>query len=613
MDGPSDSRGIAVADGLPTVVPATQNREGTYDINSIITVQMSVESAIQSPAQRKYWKLGPEPKNKQREPEVKPATTETDTVQQSVVADISSTSSSSSSYTSPRSSMSLPSRRNMQDSSISSISSISTGSESSLPVESPKEDANLVLIPLESPFQSQDSLSLIEEMTSETPSETASSLINSDLNTVFTELDSAQRSSTEVYPSLPSRAFSWDENASEDESLMTVTWPSLPSKPFASDENHSSDKSDSYDELVFPPNSSSRNDASDSVRQGKLPARPQSDILPPLQRGQKVIHRPSTSSSGTPNKCERSHYLIPHAARFKRPQTSYFRDPGPSTSQFYEYSFQDVVEQDPHLLEQIARMEEEDRLLAEELQRIEDEDSHLAQKWQTEEIESEKLRKEVEERLTEELFFIEAQEEALRLERLAQIAFDDAFLAAAMAQQEQDGYEAEQRERERLAEQERIRQEELERERQLQALIAERNSIGAPVSVRRVSSWGGISDGDLDEITPEAVKQLKEVKELFSKSLPAFNIKKIEWIINPKLEDQFENTRRMLQNDGRPTTEVILFHGTAPGNVNSYLFPLSRKLTIRIITGGFKVGGVGGHAFAHGSSMVPLTTTRLMN
>jgi hypothetical protein len=437
-------------------------------------------------------------------------------------------------------------------------------------VESPKEDSNLVLIALESPSQSQDSLSLIEETTSDTQSETASSLINSDLNTFGTEPDSAQSSSTEVSPSLPSRAFSWDENVLEDESLMTVTWPSLPSKPFSSDENHPYDESDSYDKtsirLVFPQSSSSRNDASDSVRQGKLPARPQSNIFP-LQRGQKVIHRPSTSSSGTPNKRERSHYLIPHRASFKRLQTSYFRDPGPSTSQFYDYSFQDVVEQDPLLLEQIARMEEEDRLLAEELQCIEDEDSCLAQKWQTEEMENEKSRKEAEERLTEELFYMEAQEEALRLEQLARIAFDDALLAAAMAQQEQDEYEPGQRELERLAEEERIRQEELERERQLQA---ERNSIGAPVSVRRVSNWGGISDGDLNEITPEAVKQLKEVKELFSKSLPAFNVKKIEWIINPKLEDQFENTRRMLQNDGRPTTEVILFHGTAPGNVNSY-------------------------------------------
>ena len=91
------------------------------------------------------------------------------------------------------------------------------------------------------------------------------------------------------------------------------------------------------------------------------------------------------------------------------------------------------------------------------------------------------------------------------------------------------------------------------------------------MSVRRVSNWGNLSDSETDEISPEIVNLLKVVKELFSKSLPAHQVKKIEWIINPKLEEKFENTRQLLQKRGRSTTEVILFHGTAQQNINPYL------------------------------------------
>ena len=457
-------------------------------------------------------------------------------VYQSNQGAVSAASSNSTSYGSARSSSSSPFRQNTQDSLTSSISSVSAGSISNLSAEFAKEDSDPTIIPLEITPLIPYTATLTEAKKGETPSSTALSSTISNLDLFRAEVDPTK--DTVARPSLPSRAFSWDENDLDDESLMNVVLPSQ--RPGSRDETKS------------------------SVWEGKQPVRPQSHSLSPLHRGQKVIHQPSSSSSGMQSTRGRTHYLVPHTASFRRPQSSYFVDPSSSISfpnRIYEFPFevQPDVEPDALLLERLQTMED-DRLLAEELQRIEEEDSHQA-------LNSRKWQDELE---TEELLLMEEREEKLRLEELERIASEDALLAAAIVQQEQEDYEAEQRrEQERLAQEERARQEALEKERQRQALL-ERSKIGAPVSVRRVSNWGALSDGNLDELTPEIVKHLKEAKDLFTRNLPSRKVKKIEWIINPKLEEQFENTRRTLQRYGHPTTELILFHGTAPANIEPY-------------------------------------------
>ena len=219
-----------------------------------------------------------------------------------------------------------------------------------------------------------------------------------------------------------------------------------------------------------------------------------------------------------------------------------------------EYSFDDQEIEDNMFLAVTMLRLEEDRLLAEELQRIEEIDFNLAQELQDEEDEQLRL---AEERL-----------EHFRLEELIRIASEDALYAAELARQEQEEYENAQRlEREDAAELERQMK---ERQRQEQVrLVRQTRAVGVPISVRRIGPFGRFGEGDSDEVTPEIVDHLKSVKTLFLKHLPGHRIVKIEWIINPTLQEQFENTRQKLRNAGRSTKEIILFHGTAPANIDS--------------------------------------------
>ena len=226
---------------------------------------------------------------------------------------------------------------------------------------------------------------------------------------------------------------------------------------------------------------------------------------------------------------------------------------------------------------EIARMLEEDRLLAEELQRIEDEMPDPQPTDYTEESLEEIIRR------------IDSEEEAARLQELELLCAGDAELAAELARQEQEALEAEQR-------REQERQEE------------ESRKIGVPILARQVNTRGRLNDGaeaGVEGIRPEMVEMLKRVKELFKQSLPTFNIHRIDLIVNPKLQSVYEQTRREFERLGRNTEEVVLFHGTKPMNVEPYSpltgLDLSNR---RILTGGFKIGGVGGHRCANGQSMV---------
>jgi len=115
------------------------------------------------------------------------------------------------------------------------------------------------------------------------------------------------------------------------------------------------------------------------------------------------------------------------------------------------------------------------------------------------------------------------------------------------------------------------RQRAAERQRQIQARQANTRHpfVLAPIAVRRVNPWGGISDGRLNELTPAILKQLKDVRDTFARSLPGRSIKKIEYIMNDTLYNRYDSTRRQFHRMGR-SREVILFHGTKWTNIESY-------------------------------------------
>ena len=155
----------------------------------------------------------------------------------------------------------------------------------------------------------------------------------------------------------------------------------------------------------------------------------------------------------------------------------------------------------------------------------------------------------------------ELEWEQLRLDELERLSNEDALLAAAIMDQEQRDFDEERREQERL--------EREERERQAKLLLQTKR-LGCQVAVRQVSDFGHLYDLKIDEIKPDDLALLTEVKNQFSMTLPNCSIKKIEWIINPRLEEQFENARQTLGRFGHSTKELILFHGTAPGNIHRY-------------------------------------------
>jgi hypothetical protein len=234
----------------------------------------------------------------------------------------------------------------------------------------------------------------------------------------------------------------------------------------------------------------------------------------------------------------------------------------------YDYEIQRAMQEERRWAEKQRAQEEQDRLLALELQRMEDEE---AQQEQDLEEEARQLRE------------AEEREEADRLEELERIAFEDALFVAGLVRGEQEDYEEQQRlERERREEEARIereRQAEEERRRQAEAarLLAAQRGVGAPIAVRRVQG-GTLVQGSLDDLTAEIIPLLKNVRDTFARSLPAYNIVRIEWIMNPILQAQFDQSRTQLRNSGRPSNEILLFHGTAPQNVNLYT-PFSLNLT----------------------------------
>lgn len=177
----------------------------------------------------------------------------------------------------------------------------------------------------------------------------------------------------------------------------------------------------------------------------------------------------------------------------------------------------------------------------EELRRIEEEDVLLAQALQAEEE-------------------FQHDVELERQRRIKEIEETDRRLAEDLLRQEQEEIANEER-RKKAAEE--AREEELKRQLAV---------IGAPVGVRRVTANNTIVDVGHDDISVEVIDHLKNVKAAFSWGLAAYNITKVEWIINDRLREQFEKCKELMAKKGRSTRELILFHGTGSHNINSYVF-----------------------------------------
>jgi len=96
-------------------------------------------------------------------------------------------------------------------------------------------------------------------------------------------------------------------------------------------------------------------------------------------------------------------------------------------------------------------------------------------------------------------------------------------------------------------------------------------AIGVPIVIRYVTPWENfISNEKMGLLTPSIIRQIKVIKRNFAKHYPDKIIKKIEYVVNDTLHQMFEETKRRFLRSGRSTHERVLFHGTAPENINRY-------------------------------------------
>jgi hypothetical protein len=100
--------------------------------------------------------------------------------------------------------------------------------------------------------------------------------------------------------------------------------------------------------------------------------------------------------------------------------------------------------------------------------------------------------------------------------------------------------------------------------------------VGARIAVRRINSSGTLVDGQQNELTAAIMEQMRIARCNFSKSYPKFKITKIEYIMNSKLYNGFDATRKKLRKLGRNAKEIVLFHGTPPGNIQRLVYPITQ-------------------------------------
>jgi hypothetical protein len=76
---------------------------------------------------------------------------------------------------------------------------------------------------------------------------------------------------------------------------------------------------------------------------------------------------------------------------------------------------------------------------------------------------------------------------------------------------------------------------------------------------------------DLEKLTPTMIKQARLVSTKFRSYQP---IKEIEYVMNDDLYKKYSDARKELKKSLRSTKEVLVFHGTAGGNIPLYFLYL---------------------------------------
>lgn len=160
--------------------------------------------------------------------------------------------------------------------------------------------------------------------------------------------------------------------------------------------------------------------------------------------------------------------------------------------------------------------------------------------------------------------------------------------------------------KQKRGEEERKRQrKELVRKKEQEQWKAALQRVGVTITVSQVSSLGSLTTKlDLRDLTPAILKQMIIIKKHFLSRLPTYKIIKIEYVMNDTLYNQFNNTKSEFRRTGRNTKEWLVFHGTNANNVDRFLCHKEMVLTYSILTGGFRVGGVNGHAAVNGQAWV---------
>lgn len=107
-------------------------------------------------------------------------------------------------------------------------------------------------------------------------------------------------------------------------------------------------------------------------------------------------------------------------------------------------------------------------------------------------------------------------------------------------------------------------------------------TVGARIVVRRINSSGILFDGQENELTAAIIEQMRIARCNFSKGYPNFKITKIEYIMNTELYNGFDTTKKRLRKLGRNAKELVLFHGTSPGNIPRLVYPIT-KLRLELL------------------------------
>lgn len=97
------------------------------------------------------------------------------------------------------------------------------------------------------------------------------------------------------------------------------------------------------------------------------------------------------------------------------------------------------------------------------------------------------------------------------------------------------------------------------RDRDIQA------TVGTLVGGREVSEFDQLVPADMDKLTNSMISKIRFIKEVFTKFRA---VKKMEFILNKALYVRYSDARNRLEQLGRNTAELFVFHGTEQCNID---------------------------------------------